>query len=147
MHVHADDSIHREYVRNLIQNECSSEQKEIRVFKITDDPRIFRFGKFIRKTSFDEFPQLFNVLKGDMSLIGPRPCLPYEWECYSEWHKARLMAPPGCTGLWQVVGRSTVTFEEMVILDLYYISNMTTWFDLKIMMKTFPVIFLGAGAH
>lgn len=147
MHLHADDSIHKNFVRNLIQNHCSTEEKEMRVFKITEDPRIFSFGKLIRKTSFDEFPQLLNVLKGDMTLVGPRPCLPYEWECYSEWHKARLMVTPGCTGLWQVVGRSSVTFEEMVILDLYYISNMTAWFDFKIVMQTFPVIFLGAGAH
>ena len=92
------------------------------VFKITDDPRIFPFGRFIRKTSLDEFPQLFNVLRGDMSLVGPRPCLPYEWDCYEKWHKERLNVTPGCTGIWQALGRSSVTFEEMVTLEslLYF---------------------------
>jgi exopolysaccharide biosynthesis polyprenyl glycosylphosphotransferase len=147
MHMNSDNSRHREFVRNLIENGDPCRGQEIRVFKLTDDPRIFTFGKFIRKTSLDEFPQLINVLKGEMTLVGPRPCLPYEWECYSEWHKKRLTVPPGCTGLWQAVGRSTVTFEDMVVLDLYYISNMTSWFDLKIILQTFPVIFLAKGAH
>ncbi len=147
MHLNSDDSRHREFVKNLIKNDDQCRRQEIRVFKLTDDPRIFPFGKFIRKTSLDEFPQLINVLKGEMTLVGPRPCLPYEWECYSEWHKKRLTVPPGCTGLWQAVGRSTVTFEDMVVLDLYYISNMTSWFDLKIILQTFPVIFLAKGAH
>jgi len=145
MHVRADDSIHKEFVTDFIKN--GSCNRDMKVFKITDDPRIFKFGKFIRKTSLDEFPQLLNVLKGEMSLVGPRPCLPYEWECYDEWHKKRLNVIPGCTGLWQTLGRSSVTFAEMVILDLYYISNMTLWFDFKIVLQTFPVIFLAKGAH
>ena len=143
MHVDESSDDHKKFVQDFIKNEKGDQ--EVRVFKITDDPRIFKFGKFIRKTSIDELPQFFNVLKGEMSVIGPRPCLPYEWDCYSEWHKTRAHAIPGCTGLWQVVGRSTVTFEEMVILDLYYISNMSIWFDIKIILKTFPVIFLGKG--
>lgn len=147
MHVGNDDSRHREFVKNLITNGTACAQKDIRVFKITNDPRIFKFGRFIRKTSFDEFPQFFNVLRGDMTLVGPRPCLPYEWECYSDWHKKRLTVSPGCTGLWQALGRSTVTFQEMVIMDLYYISNMTPLLDLKIILQTFPVIFLAKGAH
>lgn len=148
MHVGNSDSRHREYVQDFIKNNNSHcERGDIKVFKITDDPRIFRFGKFIRKTSIDEFPQFFNVLKGDMSLVGPRPCLDYEWQCYEPWHKERLKGLPGCTGLWQTLGRSTVTFEEMVILDLYYISNMSLWMDLRIVLQTLPVIFLGRGGH
>ncbi len=147
MHVGNSDSRHKNYVQDFIKNNGQCQGSDIKVFKITDDPRIFKFGKFIRKTSIDEFPQFFNVLKGDMSLIGPRPCLDYEWECYDNWHKKRLNILPGCTGLWQALGRSSVTFEEMVILDLYYISNMTLWLDLKIVLQTFPVIFLGKGGH
>jgi exopolysaccharide biosynthesis polyprenyl glycosylphosphotransferase len=146
MHVGTDSDKHKEFVTNFISSSGRSEQDKIKVFKITNDPRIFGFGKFIRKTSFDEFPQLYNVLRGEMSLVGPRPCLQYEWECYDEWHKSRLRILPGCTGLWQALGRSTVTFEEMVILDLYYISNMSLWLDLRIVLQTFPVIFLGKGA-
>ena len=110
-----------------------------------DDPRIFPFGRFIRRTSLDEFPQLFNVLKGDMGLVGPRPCLPYEWDAYNEWHKGRLKVLPGCTGLWQVLGRSTVTFEDMVIMDLYYISNYSLFQDARILYKTIPTIFFAKG--
>ena len=150
MHVGTDNSKHEEYVRSFIdsdsgKNKCITE--DIRIFKITDDPRIFRFGKFIRRTSLDEFPQLFNVLKGDMTIVGPRPCLAYEWECYEDWHKKRLTCLPGCTGMWQALGRSSVSFEEMVILDLYYISNMTLWLDLKIILKTIPVIFFAKGGY
>jgi exopolysaccharide biosynthesis polyprenyl glycosylphosphotransferase len=147
MHVGNSDSRHKDYVQDFIKKNCQCESDDIKVFKITDDPRIFKFGKFIRKTSIDEFPQFFNVFKGDMALVGPRPCLGYEWECYEDWHKNRLNILPGCTGLWQALGRSSVTFEEMVILDLYYISNMTLWMDLRIVLETFPVIFLGKGAH
>jgi undecaprenyl-phosphate galactose phosphotransferase len=147
MHIHNCDSRHKEYVQDFIKNNCKDQSDNIKVYKITDDPRIFKFGKFIRKTSIDEFPQLFNVIKGDMALVGPRPCLSYEWDCYEYWHKKRLNILPGCTGLWQALGRSSVTFEEMVILDLYYISNMTLWLDLKIVFQTLPVIFLGKGGH
>jgi undecaprenyl-phosphate galactose phosphotransferase len=148
MHVGNSSNIHKDYVTNFIKGnaECAGDQ-EINVFKITDDPRIFKFGKFIRKTSLDEFPQFYNVLVGDMGLVGPRPCLPYEWDCYEDWHKKRLNVLPGCTGLWQALGRSAVSFEEMVILDLYYISNASLWLDFKIVLKTFPVIFFGKGGH
>jgi exopolysaccharide biosynthesis polyprenyl glycosylphosphotransferase len=147
MHMHNSDSRHKEYVQNFIKKSCKDQSDNIEVYKITDDPRIFSFGKLIRKTSIDEFPQLFNVIKGDMALVGPRPCLSYEWDCYENWHKRRLNILPGCTGLWQALGRSSVTFQEMVILDLYYISNMTLWLDLKIVLQTLPVIFLGKGGH
>ena len=145
MHVNNDDSGHKEFVQDFIKNSESSAVNDMKIFKITKDPRIFSFGKFIRKTSLDEFPQLYNVLKGDMSLVGPRPCLPYEWECYKPWHRERLKSLPGCTGIWQALGRSSVTFKEMVILDLYYLSNVSFWLDFKIVIKTFPVIFLGKG--
>lgn len=147
MHMGNSDLRHKQYVQNFIKKNNSCKSDDIKVFKITDDPRIFKFGTFIRKTSIDEFPQFLNVIKGDMSLVGPRPCMDYEWECYEDWHKNRLNILPGCTGLWQALGRSSVTFEEMVILDLYYISNMSFWLDLKIVLQTFPVIFFGRGAH
>ena len=132
-----------EGIRN--RNKENSDSNE--VFRIKNDPRIFKFGKFIRKTSLDELPQLYNVLKGDMSIVGPRPCMPFEWEMYEEWHKNRMNILPGCTGLWQAIGRATVSFEEMVILDLYYISNMTLWLDLKIIVNTIPVILFGKGGY
>ena len=147
MHMVEGDSRHKQYVQKFIKKNAPCKSHDIKVYKITDDPRIFRFGKFIRKTSIDEFPQFLNVIKGDMSLVGPRPCMEYEWECYENWHKNRLNILPGCTGLWQALGRSSVTFREMVILDLYYISNMSFWLDLKIVLQTFPVIFFGRGAH
>ncbi|MCK6561215.1 sugar transferase [candidate division KSB1 bacterium] len=114
--------------------------------KIVNEARITRVGRFIRKTSLDELPQLFNVIKGDMSLVGPRPCLPYEWENYEDWHKKRLSVTPGCTGVWQVSGRSLVGFDDMVILDLYYIQNASFLLDLPLILKTIPVMLLGKGA-
>ncbi|NUM76448.1 sugar transferase [candidate division KSB1 bacterium] len=114
--------------------------------KIVNEARITHVGKFIRKTSLDELPQLFNVLRGDMSLVGPRPCLPYEWENYEDWHKKRLSVTPGCTGVWQVSGRSLVGFDDMVILDLYYIQNASLLLDLPLILKTIPVMLLGKGA-
>ncbi|WP_342043006.1 sugar transferase [Bacillus sp. OTU2372] len=111
------------------------------MFKMKDDPRITRIGKFIRKTSIDELPQLFNVLKGDMSLVGPRPPLPREVAEYSDYDKQRLLVVPGCTGLWQVTGRNSVGFEEMVELDIQYIQSRTVLFDVKIIAKTVLVLF------
>ena len=111
------------------------------MFKMKDDPRITKIGKFIRKTSIDELPQLFNVLKGDMSLVGPRPPLPREVTVYSEYDKQRLLVTPGCTGLWQVSGRNSVGFEEMVELDLQYIRERSFIYDIKIILKTVLVLF------
>ncbi len=142
MYLNNDDSIHREFVSEFIK-----QNKGEKVKKITDDPRITRVGKFLRKTSLDELPQLFNVLRGDMSLVGPRPCLPYEWEQYDEWHRRRFSIIPGCTGLWQVSGRSAVDFNDMVILDLFYIDNMSPLLDFKIMLKTIPVMLLAKGGY
>ncbi len=115
--------------------------------KIINNSRITWIGKFIRKTSLDELPQLLNVLKGDMSIVGPRPCLPYEYENYDEWQKRRVNVIPGCTGVWQVWGRSSVSFKESVVLDLYYINNMSPWFDLQIMLQTVPAILTARGAE
>jgi exopolysaccharide biosynthesis polyprenyl glycosylphosphotransferase len=111
------------------------------MFKMKDDPRITKVGKFIRKTSIDELPQLFNVLKGDMSLVGPRPPLPREVAEYTAYDKQRLLVTPGCTGLWQVSGRNSLGFNEMVELDLQYIQERTFLFDIKIIFKTVLVLF------
>jgi undecaprenyl-phosphate galactose phosphotransferase len=113
--------------------------------KIVNESRVTSVGRFLLKTSLDELPQLFNVLKGDMSLVGPRPCLPYEWDHYEEWHKRRLSVIPGCTGVWQVSGRSAVGFDDMVILDLYYIQNTSLFLDLQLIFKTIPVMVFGRG--
>jgi undecaprenyl-phosphate galactose phosphotransferase len=113
--------------------------------KIVNENNITPIGKNLRKMSLDELPQLFNVLKGDMSLVGPRPCLPYEFDAYDNWHKRRLSVLPGCTGLWQVTSRSEVSFDDMVLLDLYYINNMSPWLDLQLILKTVPVMIFGRG--
>jgi len=113
--------------------------------KIVDESKITRVGRFIRKTSIDELPQLLNVLKGEMSLVGPRPCLPYEWENYAVWHKRRLSVTPGCTGVWQVLGRSEVGFRDMVILDLFYAYNVSFHLDVWLILKTIPVMLFGTG--
>jgi exopolysaccharide biosynthesis polyprenyl glycosylphosphotransferase len=145
MYVNSDDTIHREFVSEFIRQD--GEGKTDKIKKITDDPRITKIGKFLRKTSIDELPQLFNVLRGEMSVVGPRPCLPYEWEQYDEWHRRRFSVIPGCTGLWQVSGRSAVDFNDMVILDLFYIDNMSPLLDLKIIFRTIPVMLLAKGGY
>ena len=111
------------------------------------DPRVTRVGRFIRKASIDELPQLYNVLRGDMSLVGPRPPLPYEAEQYEPWHLRRVLeSKPGITGLWQIEGRSRVSFDEMVRMDLRYIQNQSLWLDLKILLKTVVVVVRCEGA-
>lgn len=117
------------------------------MFKMANDPRVTKVGKFIRKTSLDELPQLWNVLKGDMSLVGPRPPLPREVKEYSPHDYKRLSVVPGCTGLWQISGRSSIGFKEMVELDIFYIKNKSIWFDLKIMFKTFRVLLGSKDAY
>lgn len=117
------------------------------MFKMKDDPRITKVGKIIRKTSIDELPQLFNVLKGDMSLVGPRPPLPREVELYTDYDKQRLLVTPGCTGLWQVSGRNNIGFEEMVELDLKYIHERSLLLDIIIILKTIKVIFIPNSAY
>ena len=115
--------------------------------KIVNASQITAVGAVLRKSSLDELPQLFNVLKGDMSLVGPRPCLPMEWDVYESWQKQRLMFMPGCTGLWQVSGRSKVNFEETVLMDLYYNCNVSLWLDLKILLYTIPVMIFSKGGE
>ncbi len=117
------------------------------IFKMRDDPRITRVGRILRRTSLDELPQLFNVLRGHMSIVGPRPAPPSEVQRYQAWHKRRLEVAPGMTGLWQVSGRSELTFDEMVLLDLYYIENWSPMLDLQIMLRTFPKMITGEGAY
>ncbi len=117
------------------------------IFKIRDDPRLTSVGRALRRRSLDELPQLYNVLRGDMSLVGPRPPIPSEVEQYQEWHRRRLEISPGMTGLWQVSGRSDLTFDEMVMLDIFYMENWSLWLDFKIMLKTIPTIILGKGAY
>ncbi|MFL7794555.1 MAG: undecaprenyl-phosphate glucose phosphotransferase [Anaerolineae bacterium] len=115
-------------------------------FKIKQDPRTTRVGRFLRRTSLDELPQFWNVLRGDMSLVGPRPNVPDEVSRYMEWHKKRLQVPPGLTGMWQVSGRSLLSFDETVLLDLYYIENWSFWLDCKILLRTIPAALTGKGA-
>jgi lipopolysaccharide/colanic/teichoic acid biosynthesis glycosyltransferase len=117
------------------------------IFKIHNDPRLTRMGRLLRRASLDELPQLWNVLRGEMSLIGPRPPLPDEVALYLEWHKKRLEVRPGLTGMWQVSGRSLLSFDEMVLLDLYYIENWSLWLDFKILLRTAPQVLRGNGAY
>jgi len=117
------------------------------MFKLKDDPRVTKIGKYIRKTSIDELPQLWNVLKGDMSLVGPRPPLPREVKEYTEYDIQRLFVTPGCTGLWQVSGRNNISFKDMVELDLKYIKERSIYNDIKIIVKTVVIIFNSKGAY
>ena len=140
MKTEATSDIHKSFVTRLIRGEIGKDEKEEKPLKITDDPRITRVGKLLRKFSLDELPQLINVVKGDMSLVGPRPCLPYEYEVYEEWYKKRAAVRAGITGLWQVTGRSSVSFEDMVLLDLYYIYNRNIALDFNILFETLFVV-------
>jgi lipopolysaccharide/colanic/teichoic acid biosynthesis glycosyltransferase len=176
MQHNSDDGPHREFARNFIRgngngnghgahghgngngnghshhaeangNGHARESAGTTVYKMTRDPRITRVGQMLRRTSLDELPQILNVLRGEMSLVGPRPPVLYELEHYQDWHKRRLTAKPGITGLWQVSGRSSVPFDEMVQLDLYYIDHRSTLMDLWIMARTLPVMVKGDGAY
>jgi lipopolysaccharide/colanic/teichoic acid biosynthesis glycosyltransferase len=150
MYANNDPSVHRDYVTKLIANrehgtELGGSEK---VFKITDDKRVTRVGRFLRRTSLDELPQFLNVLWGDMSLVGPRPPIPYELAAYQTWHRRRLLdVKPGITGLWQVTGRSRVKFDEMVRLDLRYATSWTPWLDLRILLRTPLAVIKGSGAY
>jgi exopolysaccharide biosynthesis polyprenyl glycosylphosphotransferase len=150
MRCDADDRIHREYVANLIQGnlaQINQGDAEKPLYKLKRDPRVTAVGRIIRKTSLDELPQLFNVLKGEMSLVGPRPPVPYEVEKYQSWHLRRILeVKPGITGLWQVEGRSRASFDEMVRLDLRYVRESSFAFDLRILLKTVRVVLVGDGA-
>ena len=150
MYMNNDASEHKEYVRQLIAGQAekkSANGNGTGVFKLNSDPRITPVGRVLRRSSLDELPQLFNVLVGDMSLVGPRPPVPYEVEAYATWHRRRLLeAKPGITGLWQVYGRSRVDFDDMVRLDLQYARNCSPWLDLKILLLTPKAVINGDGA-
>lgn len=147
MYTAAKSDIHKDYVTKLIKGEIKSDENDKKPLKITDDPRVTPVGRIIRKLSLDELPQLINVLKGDMSLVGPRPCLPYEWELYEDWQKKRTIVRPGITGLWQVAGRSEVSFEDMMLLDFYYIYNRSLMLDMNILYETVFVVLGKKGAY
>jgi lipopolysaccharide/colanic/teichoic acid biosynthesis glycosyltransferase len=147
MYVDADAKIHQDYVRQLIANPNGDNRRD-GLYKLVADPRITPVGRFLRRTSLDEIPQFLNVLKGEMSLVGPRPPLPYEVDVYRVWHKTRLLvAKPGITGLWQVAGRSRVKFDDMVRMDLEYAKSRSLWLDMKILLKTPGAVLSGAGAR
>jgi exopolysaccharide biosynthesis polyprenyl glycosylphosphotransferase len=151
MSVSADAGIHKEYVQNFIAGKAqpAAAVKDQKVFyKITSDPRVTWIGRFMRRTSLDELPQFWNVLRGEMSLVGPRPPVPYEIQAYDIWHRRRLLeAKPGITGLWQVHGRSRTTFDEMVRLDLRYSRTWSPLLDLKILLQTPRAVISGDGAY
>jgi lipopolysaccharide/colanic/teichoic acid biosynthesis glycosyltransferase len=151
MHINNDPSVHREYVTKLIAGQAEREASNGKgegVYKLTNDRRVTRVGKFLRRTSLDELPQLLNVLEGDMSLVGPRPAIPYEVAAYDTWHRRRVLeVKPGITGSWQVNGRSRVKFDEMVRLDLQYARSWSPWMDINILMRTPAAVFRGDGAH
>lgn len=149
MYTNSDHAVHEAYVKKFIADKTddSPEAGERKVFKIQSDPRVTRIGRFLRRTSLDELPQFFNVLAGEMSLVGPRPPVPYEFANYQLWHRRRLLAmKPGITGLWQVEGRSRVKFDEMVRMDLAYARGWSIWTDIKILLKTPRAVLGGNGA-
>ena len=149
MVVNNENQAHQEYVRKLINGEVeqlNTGTAQNPCYKITDDPRITPLGRFLRKTSLDELPQFFNVLHGEMSLVGPRPPIPYEVTEYKKWHYRRILdVKPGITGLWQVSGRNRLSFDEMVRLDIRYAETWSFWMDLRILFKTFKVVFTADG--
>jgi lipopolysaccharide/colanic/teichoic acid biosynthesis glycosyltransferase len=147
----SDARIHREYVKQYIAGEAEAARAshtQNAVYKIQSDPRITRVGKFLRRSSLDELPQFINVLRGDMSLVGPRPPIPYELDGYQIWHRRRVQeSKPGITGLWQVKGRSRVKFDDMVRMDLHYAKTWSLWLDVKILLQTPAAVLFGAGGY
>jgi lipopolysaccharide/colanic/teichoic acid biosynthesis glycosyltransferase len=147
----ADPSLHQAYVTALIKNDqdCMKEVqgKDTNTYKLVDDPRVTPLGRFLRKSSLDELPQFWNVIIGDMSLVGPRPAIPYEIECYEPWHLQRLQGKPGLTGLWQVTARCSADFDEAVRLDIEYLQTESLWLDFKILIKTPFVVLSFRGAY
>jgi len=151
MYVDNDENVHKKYVEDLIAGKVSGETEDNggqKVYKIVNDKRVTPLGNILRKTSLDELPQFYNVLRGEMSLVGPRPPIPYELEKYDPWHRRRVLeVKPGITGLWQVTGRSSTTFDEMVRIDLHYATNWSLWSDVKILLKTTWIVVAGKGAY
>ena len=146
MHQDADQRVHRLAFQRMAMGHPMSTDSHI-PFKLSDDRRVTRVGAWLRRTSLDELPQLFNVLLGDMSLVGPRPAIPYELEHYKPWHHDRHRVKPGITGLWQVYGRGTTSFDEMMTLDVAYATTWPLWLDLKLLLLTVPAIVSGRGAR
>lgn len=145
----SDSSVHQEYIYEQIHGEevkATLLHGGEKAFKLVEDGRVTKVGRILRRTSLDELPQLINVLKGEMSLVGPRPPIPYEVKMYKEWYKRRLTVVPGITGLWQVSGRSELSFEDMVRLDIAYVDNWSVWLDIKILFKTIWVVLRRRGA-
>jgi lipopolysaccharide/colanic/teichoic acid biosynthesis glycosyltransferase len=147
MYEGSSDGIHRAYVSKLLTDEHPPAGGESGLFKLEADPRVTRVGGLLRRTSLDELPQLLNVVRGDMSLVGPRPALPWEVELMGAAHERRLLVPPGLTGLWQVSGRNFLTMREGLALDLEYVRRQGFWFDLVILLKTVPVVLFSGGAR
>ncbi len=137
MQANAETESHRRHLRQLIQSAAPMQKLDIR-----QDPRLVPLGRWLRAGGLDELPQLVNVLRGEMSLVGPRPCIPYEYEMYEPQQRRRFEAVPGLTGLWQVSGKNRTTFDEMINLDIYYAEQMSLWLDLKILLRT-PAALLG----
>jgi lipopolysaccharide/colanic/teichoic acid biosynthesis glycosyltransferase len=147
MHSGAGHETHRQYVIGLIAGQSDdADEGEPNFFKMANDDRVTRVGHFLRKSSLDELPQLWNVLRGDMSLVGPRPPIPYEVEHYPAHWFDRFAVKPGMTGLWQVSGRSELTLEEMIALDIEYARSRSLWLNVKILARTVPVVLIGRGA-
>ncbi|OPY94477.1 UDP-phosphate galactose phosphotransferase [Bradyrhizobium sacchari] len=142
----ADENVHREAIRRAWANEPLSNDPAA-PYKLTDDPRVTRVGRWLRRTSLDELPQFLNVLRGEMSIVGPRPAIPYELEYFRDWHHTRHIVKPGITGLCQVRGRGRVSPEVMLEMDVEYAMNWTLWTDLKLIALTFPVVLRGHGAR
>ncbi len=150
MRANNDLRIHRDFMKSVISGAHNghAQGRSTTVYKMTDDPRITRIGRFIRRTSLDELPQFINILLGEMSLVGPRPPLAYEYEEYDIWHRRRILeVKPGLTGLWQVNGRSRVRFDDMVRLDLKYARDWSLWLDVRILLETPRAVVLGDGAY
>jgi len=151
MFVNIDDAQHREAIARFVEGKAldviEKDGQEVPVYKLTRDPRVTPVGRFLRKTGLDEIPQLINVLRGELALVGPRPPLDYEYERYTNRHKRRLEVLPGITGLYQVTARSQVPFERMIEIDLDYVQRRSYWFDLKIMLLTPWVLITGKGAY
>jgi len=152
MHVNSDASVHQQWFKSFHSGKAerhrTNDDKGNGTYKLPNDPRVTKVGRFLRRTSLDEVPQFINVLKGDMSLVGPRPPIPYEVDAYQAWQRGRILqAKPGITGLWQVSGRSRVSFDEMVRLDLRYARTWSIWLDIRILLKTPAAVFFGEGAY
>jgi lipopolysaccharide/colanic/teichoic acid biosynthesis glycosyltransferase len=150
MHKNVNEALHRSYIQAFIHNDCQKmnelqcENTPLR--KLVNDPRVTRLGHFLRKYSLDELPQLWNVIRGDMSLVGPRPAIPYEVDEYKPWHYKRFETPQGLTGLWQVTARSSADFDEMIQLDIEYIRKQSLWVDLWILFQTPLAVIKSKGA-